>query len=147
MWPSFSEQTIYMSSFILWVADDEPASETEISQLQQLPAAMNEFRRTLASVWCNICTVFNWNNLLLQLSYLRFNLSPGFHSFFITYLRKLKSNSEEIDVQASAVLKILLKIPPSWSQPSAARSANQKWVIFLFVQSGSSNFARGNYQN
>ena len=37
-----------MSSFILWVADDEPASETDISQLQLLPAAMNEFRLTLA---------------------------------------------------------------------------------------------------
>ena len=58
MWPSFSEKTIYMSSFILWAADDEPASETEISQLQQLPTGMNEFRLTLASVWCNFCTVF-----------------------------------------------------------------------------------------
>ena len=25
-------------------------------------------------------------------------------------------------------LKILLKIPPSWNQPSAARPANEKWV-------------------
>ena len=30
-----------------------------------------------------------------------FKLSPGFHSFFIVYLRKLKSNSEEINVQPS----------------------------------------------
>ena len=32
-------------------------------------------------------------------------LSPGFHSFFITYLQKLNSNSEGIDVQASTVFE------------------------------------------
>ena len=46
-----SQSKLYMPSFILRVADDEPASETEISQLQQLLTAMhmNKFRRTLAS--------------------------------------------------------------------------------------------------
>ena len=45
-----SQNKLYMPFFILWVADDEPESETEISLLKQLLAAMNEFRRTLASV-------------------------------------------------------------------------------------------------
>ena len=79
MWPSFSEQTIYMSSFTLWVADDEPASETEISQLQQLLAAMNEFRRTLASVWCN----FSVLSMLSEVCpLLRPNLDPRAHVLF-----------------------------------------------------------------
>ena len=53
-----SQNKLYMSSLILWVPVDERASETEITLLRPLPAAMNEFRRTLASVWCNFCSRF-----------------------------------------------------------------------------------------
>ena len=96
-----------MSSFILWVSDDEHASETGISQLQQLPpASMNEFRRTLAKYLMQFLYQFSTEIIFCFIfSIFVFNISPGFHSFFIAYLWKLKSNSEEIDVQPSAVFQ------------------------------------------
>ena len=78
--------------------------------------------------------VLNWNHLLCHLSDLCFKLSPSFHFFFITSLCKLKSNSEEIDVQTTGSrergLKILLKILPSWSQLSASMLSQSEMSNF-----------------
>ena len=55
-----------------------------------------------------------------------------FIPFLLTYLRKLKLNSEKIDVQVSALFENSAQNP---AVLSAARSAaNQKRVVFLFVQ-------------
>ena len=120
-----------MCSFFLWVAGDEDVFDT--SETEMLVSGRHE-RVSSHRI-----------NLRFQLSDLRFMLSSGFHSFFITYLQKLKANSNEIDVHGSAVAAVFersLQSLPSWCQLSAAGSAMQKRVNFLFVQPGPSNFAR-----
>ena len=87
-------------------------------------------------------SVFNWNNLMFQLWDLRFKLFSGFHSFSSHICGNWSEILKRSMYEGALCLKILLKIPPSWSKLSAARSANRKQEIFPFVQSGSSNFSR-----
>ena len=91
---SFSKQTIYVLLYTLgcwW---------SETGDVSCRPPKMRLVAHSLVSNAIFVLA-FNRNNLLFQLPNLRFKLSPGFHSFFNTYLWKLKSNSEEIDVKAS----------------------------------------------
>ena len=121
----------------------------EISQLQELPGIMNEFfsltRKCLMQFLCRFSseTIFCFSFRIFVLIY--HPVSIPFSSNIWEIWRQIPKKKSMY--KRALCLKVLLKIPPSWSQPCAARSANQKWVIFPFIQSGSSNFDRGNYQN
>ena len=87
--------------------------------------------------------VLNWNHLLCHLSDLCFKLSPSFHFFFITYLCKLDSNSEEIDVQMTGLVFENSTLNPAVLKPTKCKPAqpirnekfyrlsNQNQVILL----------------
>ena len=52
--------------------------------------------------------IFDWNNLLFRLSDLRFKLSPGFQNW--------SKISKRLMYKLALCFKMLLKIPPFWSQ-------------------------------
>ena len=73
-------------------------SEYTTDAASQLAATMNEFHRKL---WCLLHFLqFLIEPILFELLYLHFKLSPGFHSFFIKYLGKLRSDFKETYKQA-----------------------------------------------
>ena len=89
-----------------WIEGGERTRKLRVSLFETFDL-ISKSRKLLwrAVVRLFLTKINNWNNFLFYLSDLRFKLSPGFHPFFITYLQKLKSNSEKMGVQASAVFE------------------------------------------